>query len=711
MIDSDMNTYSPYYGQKWAKLSPGAEAIYWIIIYNMGPLNDTFHVELSAPPRDAGWNWYFMDIGKLFLEVDLISPQVRDEIGGITYKTFPIMVQCPIDATRDPRIPMTVTAVSERDLFDPGIVAPVDSDELLIITGNVGYLPIRLWDQTLFLVEPGEWITLPVSVTNLGNKDAFNVTLTIDESEYWRSSYRDFESIYQRKGYILDYEWTETTVTVWQGQTVRLDVRVRVPPEIFGSDDVMQFRMFGRIEGSNYWMTSDVVTLIVERYAELKVAIFEGESFPVEPGKVERVHLNVFNTFENQDVLEDVLLLDPKGVRLEVFNETNSSFENMGIRGFSTAIVPLEFYVDDHYPFGLLDLKLVIRTRYYGKIFLNVTLDVRKKAGIKLLPTDPLISDVIDMSPGKEKTLVFGVRNEGNCDAKVTLELVRDYLVESMAYPIVLDSGWFYYVDWLSQVREPSNFMSLKPDDIPVRTEEFYKDIGYTFPQQLNGYDLPFYIEPGETVWVGLGVICPGGLGGELIPPYPVTAMVFSEFGEVLDRFDTVLEPKYPDLIFEDLMVLTNDKGDQVMDLNEGDKVFFLVNVSNIGQGFSDRVKVSVRVNDDLVKDLWIIPLPPGEKTLLYGNITISYGMKKIELVLDPENNVPELDDQFMVGSTPDANIIRAPLYVEGEKDGNGGLFFALMIVLIVLLLLSTFGVLTLYFWIRKVRSLKQEGR
>ena len=78
MVEPDQDQLSEMKGKKWAKLSPGSNGIYWIIITNMGPINDTYRIKLEDPPKDAGWNWYFYETRSLTADVELTSPHIRD---------------------------------------------------------------------------------------------------------------------------------------------------------------------------------------------------------------------------------------------------------------------------------------------------------------------------------------------------------------------------------------------------------------------------------------------------------------------------------------------------------------------------------------------------------------------------------------------------------------------------------------------------------
>jgi hypothetical protein len=699
ILDPETDPLAPWYKQKMAHLEPGTIGRYWILISNLGDHEDTYLINLSGPLPETGTNWYFLWGDELTKELTLTSAEIRDQEGGKSFTVIPMQVVIASYYNKDDLFSIKVSAVSQRDQVLYENDAPVDSDTLVIFISHVDYLSLKGWKQTIFHVDPGEWITLPLTVSNLGNKDIINITCMIDEDDLWRSTYRDFEEIYHIKTQVLEYGWTYAELSVKQGQKVPKNISVRVPLDYVGGDEVFQFRVFGRIDGTYYWSVSEIVTLIVDRYTELKASLGGEGPYLIKPGEKKWIDLNISNTFYNEDTIEGIALVDPKGIEMAVFNKTRGPFTAIEVPGKKTVTIPLEFLVGEHYPPGPVDLRLAVRARYHDPMILNFTLDVEEKSIMEILPTDPLISGVIEVYPGLDKKIVLGLRNDGNSKDIVNLGFSRDGPSNRSSH----DDDWSFRTEWISQVREPARIIEMEPNNYPVDTSEFIDDLGYSFPDvRANGL-LSLVIDPDETVWVCLDVVYPNGDGRHMLHRYQSRAVLSSTEGGILDEFQMIFEPRYPDLVFDDMLVLTDPDGKGIDSVKEGGKLFFSINVTNVGQAFSDRTLVRVVSEDMDVGEIPIKPLAPGGKTVLNCHFTAKTGMYGIELMLDPENLVIESDDQFMEGSYEDANIIRVPLSVQDEGDRDGVPFVVLWLP--ILLMLIVLVVLASFFHLRKKSS------
>jgi hypothetical protein len=256
-------------------------------------------------------------------------------------------------------------------------------------------------------------------------------------------------------------------------------------------------------------------------------------------------------------------------------------------------------------------------------------------------------------------------------------------------------------------VREPARIIEMEPNNYPVDTSEFIDDLGYSFPDvRANGL-LSLVIDPDETVWVCLDVVYPNGDGRHMLHRYQSRAVLSSTEGGILDEFQMVFEPRYPDLVFDDMLVLIDPDGKDIGSVKDGAQVFFSINVTNIGQAFSDRTLVRVVSEDMDVGEIPIKPLAPGGKAVLNCHFTAKTGMYGIELRLDPENHVIESDDQFMEGSYDDANILRAPLSVEDDSDRDYDPL--VLLPLLILMMLLVLVVLAYFSHTRNKKDLKKK--
>ncbi|MGA1848413.1 MAG: hypothetical protein ACMUHB_03645 [Thermoplasmatota archaeon] len=695
MIEPDDDPLSPFTNQKWSKIHPGSEIDYWVMISNMGPRNDTFHLHLSPPDHDRGWEWFFVKTKNLSIEIDLLSPGIRDDIGGISFKTFVVKVQCPVDASRDPRIPLKVTAVSEMSLEDHGPTGIVDSDEIHLVVGD-SYIPrIPLTGQRIYYTDPGEWITIPLFLTNLGNKDVINVEMTIDEDDFWRTSYRDYENIYFREVHFLEFNWTTRSVSIPQGQTINSEIKVRTNPHWMGEDDVFRFRVYGRVNNFSIDAKSDIITIIINKWTNLEPYLPGGNDIEVPTGVSRTVDLIINNTYHSGDVILDIFMLEPDGIDLHVVDTHFRSLNRKEVYGHSYVRFYLNLSTREFLPPGEYRRTLIIDSMYFGRIHQNITISVPDHHLLRILPTDPVLDETIELGPEGEKRITLGVRNEGNSVDDFTLEVLKSLGKGVLGDTTPVDKGWNCEMEWVSWSMEPPNFLELQGPEGPVKTYMFDPDVGYLISHDTDPEDLRYYIAPGETLWFCFSVRAPEQTGTLLIDPYPVKFILDPGEDGNVTVLDRVLEVKYPDLEFKGMLILRNEEGGQITGARPGERVFFEVNVSNEGIWYSQRAWVRIRDGEITILDIWVKPLAPGDWVILRGNFTACNGIERILFEMDPENDIVESDDQFMEGSSKHANLIGAPLIV--ETDNNEGIsrlwpVIVISVILSVVILLTASG-------------------
>jgi len=676
------------------------------MITNMGPLNDTYQIKLEDPPREAGWDWFFYDSRERERSVTLTSPHIRDLVGGRSFKAFRVMVQCPIDAWRDEVF--RVSAISENLFSDVRAEVYEDSDEMILMAGHSsgGFYP-RI-SPSIYYVDPGEWIKISIPLTNLGNKDVIDIDLKILEDNFFFASPRYFEEIYVPNYYLLDFNWTERNVKVYQGQTLYQEVMVRTNPLWSGEDHIFQFKIYASIRGYSYWVLSNTVTLIVNKYTTLKAQVNRGEDINITPEEEKHVNLSISNSGWSEDVIKDIYLLEPDGVKLTSYNRTGNISYRFDVHGEYTfdedgeftTLIDLGFKLERFFNPGEITRQLFIRPMYDDPIILNITLNILEKIELKILPLDTYFSDIVQIGPGEEKTVTFGVRNEGNSVRTLTMDIWRAVMREGELKITSHSDGWSASMEWISQVKEPSYMFKIDLENLPLNPSDIMEDAGYLISEEMAVYEIPIVIESGETVWVGYRIRNPGADDSNLIPPYPMKVFIYSETKMILAERDLVMEVKYPDLDFTDALSLTDEFGNGLINVKSGQRIFFKVNVTNKGDWYSNRTLVTLIANDEVIDRLWIMPLLPGQNTVLKGNFTVDRNYDGIELVIDPNNDLIELDDQYMEGSEPNANTVRAPLSVK-ENNNNSALVISIILFLTLAVILAGISAF-IYFRMRK---------
>ncbi len=103
------------------------------------------------------------------------------------------------------QVPVIITAESKNG-GDPNISR--DEDEITIVIGHRDGMSIYRNHPTIYYSRPGEWLTIPMDMTNLGNKDVITVEVTVEMNDFWITSLRKFENLYQSYEPFLDFSWT-----------------------------------------------------------------------------------------------------------------------------------------------------------------------------------------------------------------------------------------------------------------------------------------------------------------------------------------------------------------------------------------------------------------------------------------------------------------------------------------------------------------------
>ncbi|MCK5772468.1 MAG: hypothetical protein KAH57_01640 [Thermoplasmata archaeon] len=264
MLDPSTDPLDPLRGEKWVKLEPGTSAEYWVLISNFGQDNSTFIIELDEPPRDAGWRWYFMETRSLSTNATLLSPHIRDEIGGVSFKIFRIHIVSPIDARKVTKLALGITSysISSEENVEGNIT--FDRDEMTFVLGHTGYLFPMVDSEGVYYLRPGESIDVKYMMTNLGNKDFLNLNLRIDEERNWRTSYRSWEELYIPKSDQLKFNWTEINISVPNQSTYRTSLSITAPGYTCRDDFVFRFRFVTALTDANYQAHySEIITIIV----------------------------------------------------------------------------------------------------------------------------------------------------------------------------------------------------------------------------------------------------------------------------------------------------------------------------------------------------------------------------------------------------------------------------------------------------------------
>ncbi|MEA3558747.1 MAG: hypothetical protein U9R75_05775 [Candidatus Thermoplasmatota archaeon] len=160
----EIDPTSEHPGSKWIGMHPGSYYDVDVLVRNIGTLDDVFDMELVEPPEEVGWNWSFLDNGLCSRSVELSFPRDGTPIVD-TEASCTVRIHCPDDAIAGMKVPVTITATSQKSLHEPFV--PVrDSDTFLPVVTQENDLRIDVMVQVLQVLpedrsRPGEPLSSP----------------------------------------------------------------------------------------------------------------------------------------------------------------------------------------------------------------------------------------------------------------------------------------------------------------------------------------------------------------------------------------------------------------------------------------------------------------------------------------------------------------------------------------------------------------------
>jgi uncharacterized membrane protein len=676
----DQDPLSPLVNKKWDKINPGAEGLYTISINNKGNLNDTYALSLSTPPRDAGWNWYFIETGSLNASVSLTAPSLSDVFGGITGQTFTVKVECPIDATRDTKIPILLKGTSV--LSQTSVIEEITrKDELIMVVGEHNELQLKIEDSTKY-VDPNGTVEFYLLITNLGNKDVINVLLSVEgKISGW------------------DVKFPEEPIPVYQGQTKTIPVRVRAPYWARANSKLV-LNMVGVIEGAPNFRSSAPLTVIVNHVYKFDAVVIEKTGVSVDPGSTVRFTMQISNLGNGEDTIM------PSAY--EILLDWNLTFYNK--EGFQKYEVTLD-YDTNIYLIGRLKIPEDTRTGpyvvgvnltgegsslvVYVKVYVNQTFDLRVTSN----ENDNNITT--NIRPDQEKPFIIKVANKGNGLETITMRLGAQYDHTNDAMDVLYD-GW--EGKFVAVANTPDFTTNIRPYDFrePIVISNLQSDVYYTpnfTAAAATGTNLDeireivIVLDKGQTAWVHLTLKAPAFEVGE--PSGTGIEVSGSGIGpKDYDVTHITLFVLFPDLEFVGKAEFSGGTSDNY-DAKVGDVLTIIVRLVNSGDIPAENVDVQLLI-DGVEKKTSTLRTVKNDtsdvKTVIFSWVAEA-GEHDIKVVIDPNNNVIESHDQFTRGGEGNNNELKARVDVEGsfvvkELVNDYPIFSTLLIILLAIVVL-----------------------
>ncbi|MGA1866486.1 MAG: CARDB domain-containing protein [Thermoplasmatota archaeon] len=650
----DQDPLSELVGRKWDKINPGDDQIYTISIRNKGNLNDTYMLTLSTPPRDAGWNWYFVETGTLNASTSLTAQVLADQFGGISGQTFIVKVECPIEATRDTKIPILLKGVSVLSMSSD-IEEITQKDELIMVVGEHNELQLKIEDSTKF-VNPNATVEFYLLITNLGNKDVINVLLSVQgRISGW------------------DVKFPEEPIPVYQGQTKTVPIVIRAPNWAQANSKLV-LNMIGEIEGAPNFKSTAPLTVIVNHVYDFDAVVIEKQGVYVEPGETVWFTMQISNLGNGDD--------DISPSAFEILLDWNMTFYNK--EGFQKYDVTIDFE-ELIYLYGRIKVPENTRTGLYPvgvnlsgegsslvvyvKVFVNQTFDLR----VTSIDDDHNIS--ANIRPDQEKPFVIKVSNKGNGLETVTMRLGAQYDHTNDAMGVLYD-GW--EGKFVAVANTPDFTTNILPYDfrepIVIRNTEW--DTYYTpnfTAAAASGTNLDeireivLVLDMGQTAWVHLNLKAPAFEVGE--PSGTGIEVAGSGIGpKDYDLTHLTLFVLFPDLEFVGKVEFSGGTSDNY-DAKVGDVLTIIVRLMNSGDIPAENVDVQLLIDgvDKKTSTLRTVKNDTEDvKTVIFSWVAEA-GEHNIKVVIDPNNNIIESHDQFTRGGEGNNNELKARVDVEGS--------------------------------------------
>jgi len=641
----------PLVGQKWERIGPGEERDFQLTISNKGNLNDSYEIVLSPPPKEAGWNWYFIETKGQKMMVNLTAGALRDVFGGISSKTFTIKVEVPSGAAKDQRIPVQVagTSVLSRN---SKIEEIRKTDTLVMIVGVNRDLVMYSNDPTLH-VDPNSSVEFSLYLMNNGNQDLIRVLLSSSQTP---------------KG------WTMSSpsgpIEVYQGQSKLVVVKVTAP-RYARANEKLVLTITGVIEGSPNYKDEVILTTIVNHVYDFDAVVLNKEGIRIDPGKTQWFAIQVSNLGNTEDILK------PSAYQIKL--DWNLTFYN--VEGYQKYELLLDFDTSMTIK-GLLKIPFNTRTGRYDvalnltgigsskivflKVFVNQTYDLQVRS---LSGSNNLTSQI---RPDQERAFTITVSNFGNGPERVALKLGAKFDPVKDQMELLYD-GWggkFVAVantnDFTTNIR---TFDFREPVPISNMVPDVYYTPNYTASSDVveEIRELVLILDKGQTAYVHLVLKAPyfetsseivsvdvsgKGVGGQ--KDFEVTTLY--------------LELLFPDMKFVDKMVLSGGSGSRNTVARVGEMVTIQVKVHNTGDIPAEDVDIRLYIDgvEKSTRTLKVLKNDSDDiKTVVFTWVAEA-GEHKIKVVIDPDNDVIEVQ-----GGEEDDNVLAKTVRVRGSSIVN----------------------------------------
>ncbi len=665
----------PLEGKKWGMITPGDEGIYTISILNKGNVNDTYDLSLNSPPKDLGWDWYFIETNRTTANVSLTSPPFAEQFGGITGTSYTVFVRSPDFFLGGSQIPIKLT-VSSRNASILNETLEKE-DTLILVVQSYPDFEIEVPDEPIPIF-PNYTVEVPIGITNTGNKDLIYVILSIEGKQ---------------PGWTVRYP--EEPLGVFQGQTRRILIKVSFHEIELGiswkAGNIYPVEISGK---SDSLVRNDTFTMYVERISAILTVLNPDTVQYIDPGGSKDYQLLLANGGTGDEVLN--LTVDPaiEGDDISISFIDIPSTEMMWLPWGGEILLDFIINVGIKAPMGFhtIIIQLTTESGYFSVI--EIKINITHVRSFELITPQDMDSFYLQMEPGEYHSFTVGIKNTGN----IGLDIVPMFGRRALSHPDQFTSSNLectFSFDWISLRGDNSEETRVTFTGENVTVSDLFNGVLYRLEDEIKKGGFDVSIDTGEVLWIGMHFTLPDYNGEKMVPAMSLSFLVKEKVLNLIERFDLGVSVLYPDLTITDVIVKTDENIFMNSSCKVGDVMIITVYVKNIGDVTSLETTVRFNFDEEAYELFDIGPMDPGDLRYFTTNITLGAGYHDISFEVDPLNYVYEKNDQFMEGSQPGANIWKRTFLVEKENEESDGLplWLALLNIGLVLLLLISASV------------------
>ncbi|MBN1539492.1 MAG: hypothetical protein JW939_05050, partial [Candidatus Thermoplasmatota archaeon] len=572
--DISSDPISPLYGKKWDHIPPGRENVYLFSIINKGNLNDTYDISLSAPPVDAGWSWYIVGYGSLEASADLSAQLLAERFGGVSGRTFTVKVTCPPGTAKGTTIPVQIRATS-RESLDAEMEEITRRDDLYLVVGEQSDLYVKMDTDTRY-VHPNGTVLFNAMISNTGNREMMEVLMTVDGT---------------LPGWSINH--VNDPIMVHIGQTVNVPIRVRAPPDARAGAALISRLTVYDLNAPDTRAGCSFTTIVMQVF-DIDAVSRNGKDLCTDQGGTLDILLDIYNNGNGDDEIvftpEEVPLgwnltfLDGKGSPKRTFFMDKDSI--ITVRG--RLLVP-EPTRTGNYVIGIGITGRGSFDMVYARVFINQTFDI----DLKTCHGQDEMTSVI--TPGVEKTFLYGLTNNGNGPDMISLRIGSAFDPVSCIMNALMD-GWTGRIVAISNTPGYTSNIEMCDFGAPLalpdvsRAVYYVPDSGVHGNRYISGMEL--LLDMGQTAWVHVAVKAPvfwtQDTEGTTVM---ISASGLGSHDLMISEFHVLL----PDLEFVDSIGISYH--DDSKRPGPGDTITILVRVHNTGDISAENVDVQLLVD------------------------------------------------------------------------------------------------------------------